>query len=119
MMRAPWNKPPPPQNGGYGYGYPSQSGFGGFGNGNPYGGRPVDGQSRKKKKKDKPPLLVFNVLTPRGRRTTSICVIACGLVFSHAWHTDTVQNMRGTVTDIVDNGVTLPKDITNKFTPTR
>ena len=85
-MRAPWNKPPPPQNGGYGGGYGYSGGYsqGGWGNGNPYGGRPVD-----------------------------------GLVFSHAWHTDTVQNMRGTVTDIVDNGVTLPKDITNKFTPTK
>lgn len=98
-MSAPWNSGYP-QRGGM-YGAPNQA-------------MPTQ-QNRKRKKKDKPPFLVFNILTPRGRRTTGIFIITAGLVVSHAWQTDTVQQIRQTVTTTFENGVQLPTDITDKL----
>lgn len=103
-MSAPWG----------GGGYPPPGGYGGRGYGNPHGGVPIDaGRRKKKRKKDKPPFLVLNPLTPRGRRTSSLILIIGMLGVSHAWHTDTVQQMRISVTTIVQDGVQLHTSLPN------
>lgn len=99
-MSTPWNGGYPQRNGMYGA--PQQV-------------NSMQQNRKKNKKKDKPPFFVFNILTPRGRRTTGIFIITAGLVISHAWQTDTVQQIRQTVTTTFENGVQLPTDITDKL----